>query len=229
MLVLVLSYLSLYHYLFRTAVCVFIHACSVWFHYTAACMVYDWGKTLDDISPAVSSRGKPLVDFFHTLPHPNERVHPVLYKLLNKTQSVIFMVPACILVYHSYFSHGFEGVCKTYRMFSICHTALLFMRSVSFSLTLLPDVTQEFKKPKVLRGGTHDLIFSGHTVFGALPMYICAEQCLFIMVLLNILNTAGIIWCRRHYSVDVWLAHILTFFVFHYVSMTIKMSPNIYI
>lgn len=207
--------------LMQTFVCVYVHASSIYVHYICAHMVYKWGSSLESTHP---SRGMPLCDLFHQGVHPNEKLNKHIYNVLKLVESSVFICPLAILVMCAYNHGGLMYIVQIYNMFSGCHSVLLFMRSVSFSLTLLPDVTQEFKKPKIFCGATHDLIFSGHTVFAVLPLYIYSiitpsnTVVIVFMVVLNIINTICIVWFRRHYSVDVWLAHVLTFFVFHFIS-----------
>ena len=190
-----------------------VEASAVLFHYSSACAVWKWGK---DVS---MQQQHPLPDVFHQGLHPKQRLRPLVYFPLAVAQSAMFLGPFLAMVGLAGWHHH---LAQTLCLACACHAPLLVCRALSFRSTLLPDVTQEFKLPRPLHGATYDLIFSGHTMFALVPTYIMVyfgwlhPFVLALLVLLNIVNGAGIIWFRRHYTVDVWLAWLITTLFFYF-------------
>jgi hypothetical protein len=193
-----------------------LHWTSVLFHFTTARAVFKWGMANG------GQQRTPLPDIFHRGIPPKRRLRPLLYFPLALAQSTIFLLPGilCLLlaVYHGKFL-------QAYTLGAALHAPLLSLRALSYRCTLLPDVTQEFKRPGLFTGGTFDLMFSGHVVFALIPTYCmiyfgwCHPLFLLFLALVNLLNAWGIIWFRRHYTVDVWMAWLITT-LFFYFSVT---------
>ena len=124
---------------------------------------------------------------------------------------------------------------------------IYLMRAISFSMTILPSPSVDCKcewedEPetflrKVLnlfyQEGCSDLIFSGHTSMMLMSTYFLIYYCLpnslmaqLFLVVYNIIGVYVIIGCRLHYSVDSYIATIITtllFFAFHPTEFT---SPS---
>lgn len=191
-----------------------LHGWAVYFHYTMAKAVYAWGERVGATSL------QPLPDAFQEGPHPKSYLWRVAYWPLAICQFSIFLVPSLVLALAALW-HG--SVLQTYCLAAACHVPLLVLRAISFRLTLLPDITQEFKRPRPLHGATYDLIFSGHTVFALVPTYLLIWMgwlplwSTILLLLVNLLNAWGIVFFRRHYSVDVWLALVIGTLVTYWV------------
>lgn len=198
-----------------------LEASAIFFHYSSACAVWHWGKAVG------MHHLKPLPDVFHNGIHPKQRLRPLFYYPLAVIQSTMFLGPLFLMVGLAGWHHRLS---QTFCLACACHAPLLVCRALSFRSTLLPDVTQEFKLPRLLHGATYDLIFSGHTMFALIPTYMMMyfgwlhPLVTLGVVLLNLVNGVGIIWFRRHYTVDVWLAWLITslFFYFAVTSPTYR-------
>jgi hypothetical protein len=147
-----------------------------------------------------------LHDYFHAL---YRRPNPVVVfaaNLLNEalpSGSVVFLFWTCGL-----------GVLP---LVAFVHSWLLLFRSACFSSTLLPDASQTFcyRDTYTLEGGIHCLVFSGHataTLMAATLWAMLAHPHLGAVLLafgICVLQSIGIVYCRKHYTVDVLLAWII--------------------
>jgi len=202
-----------------------LHGLTFCLHHWFSCGVWKWGKEV------AMEKWPPLPDIFHRNNPPKKWMAPRLYKPFAYIQSGICAVPLLLLMAQSV-GRSWTTWVETYRLLAACHIPLMLCRMVCFSVTLLPDVTQEFKIPKLMHGATYDLIYSGHVVFALLPTFasiylrdkIPGEKpystfpLLLLYATLNLANIAGIVWCRRHYTVDVWLALVITFLFFYFAT-----------
>lgn len=95
----------------------------------------------------------------------------------------------------------------------VAHGAALLLRCATFSGTLLPDVTQEFKPPKLpWLGATYDLCFSGHTAFAVLCLCHVLSSHAFggllkaVAAVVTCFYGASLVARRQHYTFDVVVA-----------------------
>lgn len=101
---------------------------------------------------------------------------------------------------------------------------LMILRSISFTLTILPDPSSQSHKKtllaKILTGGCSDLLFSGHISYSFLSLLYCHHYNLmpnilqiFLYIILIILSILIIIQ-RKHYSVDVYYGYLITYLLY---------------
>lgn len=106
------------------------------------------------------------------------------------------------------------------RFFKV-HGILMLFRSLCFSGTLLPDSSQMCFESQHF-GSCFDLMFSGHSTIMFLTSqmikdYFTISQTVSnLLTLNNIVTCFLIIMCRNHYTVDVIVSLLLTYFVYHY-------------
>jgi len=97
---------------------------------------------------------------------------------------------------------------------------IMFLRSITILSTILPRYKNredhEFKWASFLRGHEYDKIFSGHTAVVLLIALIMHREAIIslpFLVLVNGLNITLILVTRSHYSVDVVIACMITYFI----------------
>ena len=112
---------------------------------------------------------------------------------------------------------------KVFYEFSGKMLLLLLLRSITIFPTLFPKhknccCSSTLSWYQLVRGQCYDKIFSGHMCFTLLgTLYFLREGFItpFSFGLLNSFAAATIIITRSHYTVDVILAFIITYFVFN--------------
>lgn len=177
--------------------------------------------SLRHVSGVVTTEPKePLLDLYHT--HiPEEAIGYQEYSDWIPVSVIVLFVVLDKL------EHATE--------FMFLLSIIYLLRVISFSLTILPSPTQECKqewesKPEtMLRGilnlfyqeGCGDLVFSGHTscmVMATLFLYkYCFPGNLMAalgLLMYNIIGAITIIGTRLHYSVDVFIASVISVLLF---------------
>jgi hypothetical protein len=97
---------------------------------------------------------------------------------------------------------------------------IYFIRSITIIFTILPKHDKCEHTPDILTyisGGCFDKVFSGHTTFVMLLTFFLMRENFInlpMVIGINVANIIGILAIRSHYSVDVLLAGIITFFVY---------------
>jgi hypothetical protein len=105
---------------------------------------------------------------------------------------------------------------------------IYFIRSITIILTILPkDGKCEYKSDLFthISRGCFDKIFSGHTTFVMLlTLFLMREKYINLPTLIGInsANILSILAVRSHYSVDVLLAGVITFFVYKWPHALLK-------
>jgi hypothetical protein len=149
---------------------------------------------------------------------------PPLYDILQNTfvslqeyriiPEVLHIIPVIILLFYTIKYKNKSCI----EQFFIQHGSLMLLRGIFFSITLLPDSSQMCQVSNHF-GGCFDLLFSGHSTIMTLctllileHFYIDNRLAAFIHVN-NIFTWIFIILCRNHYTIDVLISVILTFFV----------------
>ena len=155
----------------------------------------------------------------YTLPDIGHYLLPDFSKY-EKTVDIFPVVAILSLIYLDKFKHA--------NQFIYILAIILILRSISVSLTILPcsnknayEVQNNSKIP-YLNGGCHDKMFSGHTAI----LILCTIFILYhklvpqkyfsIVIIFTIIGILAIIATRSHYTVDVFIAIIITFLTFHY-------------
>ena len=109
------------------------------------------------------------------------------------------------------------------------HTLILVVRPLCFLGTLLPDASGVGRRPGVLdvRGGVHDLVFSGHTasaLAGACVLSLHADPTRGLASVLLpwaafvgcLVQSLCILAARQHYTVDVVVAWVMAPLLTHW-------------
>ena len=133
---------------------------------------------------------------------------------------ILHIIPIAILVcYILFFWNKTGSACLS--EFFVKHGTLMFVRGICFSVTLLPDSSQMCSLSNHF-GSCFDLIFSGHSTIMLLctlllvkyfPLNIVWKNILFGNVFLT---SILIVLCRNHYTIDVIISLLLTYFVYKY-------------
>ena len=95
---------------------------------------------------------------------------------------------------------------------------LFFIRTITFSLTILPTPS-ECNKPPFLMGGCGDLLISGHYINLTICIYLVLFKLNFhilfkiLFVAIFIISIYFPLLCRKHYSIDIWLSIVISYLV----------------
>jgi len=132
---------------------------------------------------------------------------------------ILHLIPVVTLAVFIFLFRNTSLYCLKEFMFK--HGILMLMRGIFFSVTLLPDSSQMCQLSNHF-GGCFDLIFSGHSTIAFLSTLLLVKHYPVPLFLKSILHTSNIIMfvmivlCRNHYTIDVLLSIILTYFVWKY-------------
>jgi hypothetical protein len=128
---------------------------------------------------------------------------------------ILHVIPVFILCgYIVYFWHL---ACLSEFFFK--HGSLMLLRSVLFSVTLLPDSSQMCHIANYF-GSCFDLLFSGHSTIMFLSTLLLVKHFPIWNFTKNILysnvaiTSCLIVFCRNHYTIDVIISLLLTYFTF---------------
>lgn len=100
-----------------------------------------------------------------------------------------------------------------------CMYILYILRCVSFNLTYLPLPKKCFNNPPFFNGGCGDLMFSAHYMVFTLIAFMLFKICeinafLKILFIISfIISICFTLSCRNHYSNDIFISIVLTYFV----------------
>ena len=152
---------------------------------------------------------------------------PPLYDLLQDSlpnlqpyraiPEFLHVIPVIFLVIYIFLFRKSNSLC--FKEFLCKHGILMLMRGIFFSVTLLPDSSQMCQLSNHL-GGCFDLIFSGHSMIAFLSSLLLQKHYpipLFLRYMLhinNIVTFTMIVLCRNHYTIDVLLSIVMTYFVY---------------
>ena len=109
---------------------------------------------------------------------------------------------------------------KIMEEFFIKFFIILIIRALTTFTTILPKHEKcevNLKWTSLLLGGCYDKLFSGHTAFTTLWTLIFLNEKFintFQFWFINLINSVAIITTHSHYTVDVILGFIITFFVY---------------
>jgi len=128
---------------------------------------------------------------------------------------VLHFIPILTLFANTVYHKNIQCLKK----FLVVHGILMFLRAISFSVTLLPDSSGMCQLSTHL-GSCFDLLFSGHSTI----MILC---CLLLSQFFDIqlkwkialfantgITSFLIILCRNHYTIDVLYSILMTYFVY---------------
>ena len=102
---------------------------------------------------------------------------------------------------------------------------IMFLRSICFTITILPSPSCYTTSKVLFVGGKRDAIFSGHTVITILNFLILSKYyknfflniCLFFS---SLFYSYLLLLTRSHYSVDIFLAYIITISIYINIEYT---------
>ena len=101
---------------------------------------------------------------------------------------------------------------KTINKVILTIAILYFLRCISYSITILPSPS---KCKLTLTGGCGDLLFSGHFIILSISLYLIFKYMnsfyKIIGSILFILAIYSTIYCRNHYSIDIFISIVITF------------------
>jgi len=152
-----------------------------------------------------------------------EPLYDIIQQTFPNLQSIRFLpeilhvVPVILLsCYVALYRH-----IQCLESFMIKHGSLMLIRGFCFSATLLPDSSQMCHLSNHF-GGCFDLIFSGHsTIMFLSTLLLCqyfpiASQWKVLLHANNIITSIMIILCRNHYTIDVLISLMLTYFIWRF-------------
>lgn len=130
---------------------------------------------------------------------------PNLYKYYNLSHivTIIFMIP---LLFNFNMLEEFLGY----------WIVIFIIRTITTLVTILPKY-KECKTDDQIFGGCYDKIFSGHfaSVFLATLLYVKYGWIKMpTLILINFINSIGILLTRSHYTIDLIVALFITLFVY---------------
>lgn len=153
---------------------------------------------------------RPLYDTLHNIiPYHQYSVY------FSETIMIFFVI---LFIYLLYKSRNISILYNFLIIFAIIH----IIRSILFSLTLLPDASNNCTF-SLFVGSCNDLLFSGH-ISGALLILLFIYKYKLIhskviknsFILLFILMNVFILSSRNHYSIDIVTALIITYMIYHF-------------
>tara|TARA_B100000123_G_C25685472_1_gene408394 strand:+ start:28 stop:648 length:621 start_codon:yes stop_codon:yes gene_type:complete len=140
---------------------------------------------------------------------------PDLSKFRN-IPNMLLLVLMSYLIIPLFFKPNVDVFISIYRYFSI----ILLLRSFTISSTILPPINSncDFKlnMQTFMDGHCLDKIFSGHTAFSLLLVFVCnkfnilSKTFIYILLLIQFVLALSLILTREHYTVDVILGYLIT-------------------
>lgn len=143
----------------------------------------------------------------------NPKVYDIGHKYLPNIEqyeylvNVILGLSACIFFIYP----------KIFLPFFILYLVIIVIRMITIQLTVLPKTTCGIKTSFDLSGYCYDKIFSGHTAFICLItlfLFNLKKISIIPLVIINVLYGLLIIAVRSHYTIDVFIAFIVTLLIF---------------
>jgi hypothetical protein len=139
---------------------------------------------------------------------PNLQSHRIIPEILH-------IIPVSLLAFYTItFWHT-----QCLSEFFLKHGSLMFLRGILFTVTLLPDSSQMCHLSNHF-GGCFDLMFSGHSTITFLCTLLLAKHFPLPKILKHalfanvFLTSILIILCRNHYTIDIIISLLLTYFSF---------------
>jgi hypothetical protein len=185
-------------------ICSLFWCLCIFFHKKLADITYNKGLQINLL------KSLPLYDIIQES-FPNLQSYRIIPEFLH-------FIPILTLLANTIYYKNIDCLKK----FLITHGLLMFIRAVSFSVTLLPDSSGMCQLSTHL-GGCFDLLFSGHSTI----MLLC---CLLLDQFYDIqlkwklalfantgITSFLIILCRNHYTIDVLYSILMTYFVYRFI------------
>lgn len=148
---------------------------------------------------------------------PEMKLYDVFHRILpfNSNANILadVIVVTCLLAMCFVGVYDHKGLCD----FFIVYAILIIIRTISMSITILPDwcttIWKKYGKNNVF-GGCRDKLFSGHTATALLfSLFIYKKTNMVGIFLLPVIVSLCTLISREHYSIDVLFAWIITIFV----------------
>lgn len=144
----------------------------------------------------------------HSIPLPDigHAYLPNLSKYENIIEAICFL-PFLYLLYLSLKEERYSVI----KEFSFIFCCLTLIRTITYSVTILPSIYCYKDESINTLGGCTDCIFSGHTSFVILScLFLCHFKYSKYILLFPIIPSLLIISARLHYTVDVILSWLIT-------------------
>jgi len=157
------------------------------------------------------SASRPLYDLIQKN-IPNLQAYRTIPEILHLIPILLFLY---LVIYHSN-----TNSVLALRKFLRLHAALMLLRGICFSSTLLPDSSQMCLFSKHI-GSCFDLIFSGHSTAILLSTYVIIDYfkigkiLKYILHINNFITCFLIIACRNHYTIDVIVSILATNYFYY--------------
>ena len=153
---------------------------------------------------------KPLPDILHNY---FENNNSYLEKILCKDNIGLSDSITYLLIFLTFLyllkNNKLEILNETLKIFII----LFLLRTITYNMTILPSPSP--CSLKLISGGCHDLIYSGHYVFLTVILYIILNLKIniyfkILSILLFIISFISTLICKKHYTVDIILSMTLS-------------------
>jgi hypothetical protein len=136
--------------------------------------------------------------------------------IYNNLYITLFLDGTCILL--SYYTCSIISK-EDIKLFFFVYTVLMLLRNICYSITILPPPSPN-KNKSIFIGGRCDAIFSGHTTLIVLNVLILSKYVnnYLILYLFSLFYSYILLTSRAHYSIDVFIAYILTISIYNNIS-----------
>jgi hypothetical protein len=178
--------------------------CCIFLHKKLADITYNKGLEINLL------KSLPLYDVIQES-FPNLQKYRIIPEVLH-------FIPMLTLLFNTIYHQHIQ----CFKKFLLTHGILMFIRAISFSVTLLPDSSGMCQLSTHL-GGCFDLLFSGHSTIMLLCCLLLNQfydiQLKWKMVLFANTGITSflIILCRNHYTIDVLYSILMTYFVYRLI------------
>lgn len=175
--------------------------CCILFHKKLADITYNKGLEINLL------KSLPLHDIIQES-FPNLQKYRIIPEVLH-------FIPILTLLSNTIYYKNIQCL----KNFLVTHGILMFIRAISFSVTLLPDSSGMCQLSTHL-GSCFDLLFSGHSTIMLLCCLLIKDYFSFdikwkICLFANTgITSFIIILCRNHYTIDVLYSLLMTYFVY---------------
>ncbi len=152
---------------------------------------------------------RPLYDLFHSM---------IPYSEYSKYISEIILLFFILILFYLLYKKRDISI---FNHFIILLAIIQFVRGILFSITLLPDSSQNCTY-SIFLGSCNDLLFSGHIAVVFIILLFTYQYKLFstqiqkIFVFLFIFMILFILSARNHYSIDVIVALLTTYIIYYF-------------
>ena len=161
----------------------------------------------------------------------NTSISDLGFKLIKPRYSKTNDIVIDVLVYGTVVAFLLNSSLRHIHAFIISAITLLIIRTICTLLTVLPKTDKpchtntKHSFVTTIQECTNDYMFSGHTAFLCLALLHINEQLSGVMIpsiVLLCIVVYLLITTRSHYSIDIFIAMVLSYLVFHNAKNRIK-------